>query len=222
MVGVAGTRNCEQCGTVFAPRREHARFCSAPCRAAWNGAKTGDPPAEMSALRWSITAMRDATERLTTVRASDQRRAFAAIGDAVWWVTIVDGTLVRHHPDVYDGMLAAQAAAERRLIEGTLAGLRFVRNQMGYQLVHADFIRPEGSRRADDRITDWKWRSAPEPKLPSLPPGGQAWELTRYRAYQAQLAGHALTEIFGRATAFLDPTAVKASTVPDISAHAAY
>jgi integrase len=26
---VADTRTCEQCGIVFTPRREHARFCSA-------------------------------------------------------------------------------------------------------------------------------------------------------------------------------------------------
>ncbi len=28
----------------------------------------------------------------------------------------------------------------------------------------------------------------PEPSLVSLPPRGQAWDLVRYRAYQAQLA----------------------------------
>jgi hypothetical protein len=44
------------------------------------------------------------------------------IGEAVWWVTIVDATLVRHHLDVYDGALAARPPAERRLIEGTLGG----------------------------------------------------------------------------------------------------
>ena len=43
----------------------------------------------------------------------------------------------------------------------------------------------------------------PEPDLGSLPPRGQAWEMTRYRAYQAQLAGHTIGETFGRAAAFL-------------------
>lgn len=214
MVQVAGTRNCEQCGTLFAPRREHARFCSARCRVAWNGGQTAGPTTEMSALRWSITAMCDTTERLNSVSASDQRRAFAVIGEAVWWVTIVDGTLVRHHPEVYDAMMARHGPAERCLIEGTLAGLRFVRNRMGLQIDHVDFVRPEESRRGDDRITDWKWLPAQEPRLPSLPPDGQAWEMTRYRAYQAQLAGHTVGEIFGRATAFLNPTAVKATSVP--------
>ena len=52
-----------------------------------------DPAVEMNALQWSITAMRDATERLPRVRPWDRPRAFAVIGEAVWWVTIVDGTL---------------------------------------------------------------------------------------------------------------------------------
>jgi hypothetical protein len=68
-----------------------------------------DPTVEVSALAWSITAMRDATERLPRVRARDRPRAFAVIGEAVSWVTIVDGTLVRHHPGAYDGVLAGPA-----------------------------------------------------------------------------------------------------------------
>lgn len=68
----------------------------------------------------------------------------------------------------------------------------------------ADFIQPEENRSGPDRgVTAWTWRSLPEPALGSLPPRGQAWEMTRYRAYQAQLAGHTIGETFGRAAAFL-------------------
>ena len=59
----------------------------------------GDPAAGVSALAWSITAMSDTTERLARVRTADQPRAFVVIGEAVWWVTMVDATLVRHHPE---------------------------------------------------------------------------------------------------------------------------
>jgi hypothetical protein len=96
---MADVWDCEQCGTSFEPRREHARFCSARCRAAWNREHTGDPAAGASALVWSITAMSEATDRLPRVRAWNRPRAFAVISEAVWWVTIVDATLVRHHPD---------------------------------------------------------------------------------------------------------------------------
>ncbi len=199
------TRNCEQCGTLFAPRREHARFCSARCRVAWNRQNASDRTAEVTALDWSLSAMRDATERLLRKRASGGPQAFAMISEAVWWVTIVDATLVRYHPDAYNAVLAGQAAAERRLIEGTLTGLRFVRNRMGYHADPADFIQPQESHsaRGAGPIMAWTWKSLPEPGLASLPPRGQEWEMTRYRGYQAQLSGHTMGETFGRAAAFL-------------------
>ena len=166
--------------------------------------------------------MCDATKRLLEVGAWDRVQAFAVISEAVWWVTIVDGTLMRYHPEAYETVMGAQAPAERRLIEETFAGLRFVRNRMGYYVDHADFIKPEESRSGSDdgRITAWTWRSLPEPTLASLPPRGKAWEMTRYRAYEAQLAGHTIGEIFGRAAAFLKLASAKATSVTAVSSAA--
>lgn len=199
------TRSCEQCGTLFAPRREHARFCSARCRVAWNRQHASDCDAEASALDWSIIAMRDATGRVLRAHVSGGPQAFAMISETVWWVTIVDATLVRYHPDTYNAVLTRQAATERALIEGTLAGLRFVRNRMGYYADPADFIQPREGRSAlgAGPITAWTWKPLPEPALASLPSRGQEWELARYRAYQAQLCGHTMGETFGRSAAFL-------------------
>ena len=73
-------RVCEQCGAGFAPRREHARFCSVPCRVAWNRDHMGDTAAGATALLWSITAMSDTAERLPRARSWDRPRAFAVIG----------------------------------------------------------------------------------------------------------------------------------------------
>jgi hypothetical protein len=219
---MADERVCEQCGTAFVPRREHARFCCVPCRVRWNREHVGDPAAGAAALVWSITAMSDTTDRLTRVRAADRPRAFTVISEAVWWVTMVDATLVRHHPDAYDGVLAGQNPAQRQLVEETLAGLRFVRNQIGDEADLAEFIEPaepgHGAQRG--RITGWTWRSVPEPPLGSLPPRGQAWETTRYRAYQAHLAGHTIGETFGRAAAFLKLAAANAPAITDASVQA--
>jgi len=219
---VADIRNCEQCGTSFVPRREHARFCSARCRAIWNREHTGDLKAGASALVWSVTAMSDTTRRLPRVRAWDRPRAFAVIGEAVWWVTIVDATLVRHHPDVYDAVMARQPPAERRLIEGTLTGLRFVRNRIGDEADLGEFIEPgeAGQGAGERRITGWTWKPVPEPALASLPPRGQAWEMTRYRGYQAHLAGHTIGETFGKAAAFLKLAAANAPPITDANVHA--
>ena len=217
------TRNCEQCGIAYVPRREHARFCSVRCRVAWNREnresrqQAAYPAAEVNALQWSITAMSDTIQRLARVRAADQPRAFAVVSEAVWWVTIVDATLIRHHPETYDAVLAARTAPERRLIEGTLAGLRFVRNRMGSQVDHVDFIRPRAHAQGPggDRLTAWSWKSLPTPSMSSLPPSGRAWELRRYRAYQAQLAGSSIGDTFGRVAGFLTVAAASAPVPAD-------
>ena len=217
---MADTRTCARCGKEFEPQREHARFCSARCRVAWNrenlkpdrwGAgnwaqdEQSDPQTQASALAWAVIGMRDTTGRLGRVRPMDCPQAFAVIGEAVWWVTIVDATMVRYHPQVYETALAGLAADERERTEGTFGGLRYVRNRMGYYADHADFIEPEtapdGGR--DAPITEWTWRSVRKPALGSLAPRSREWEMERYHAYQAWLAGQTMGETFGRAAGFL-------------------
>jgi hypothetical protein len=216
---VADIRGCEQCGASFVPRREHARFCCVRCRAAWNREHTGDLKAGTSALQWAITAMSDTTGRLARVGAWDRPRACAVIGEAVWWVTIVDATLVRHHAEAYDAAMAGQAPAERQLVENTLAGLRFVRNQIGGNADIGEFIEPgePGPGAGEGSITGWTWKPVPEPAVASLPPRGQAWEMTRYQAYQAQLAGHTVGEVFGPAAVFLKMAAANAHSITGAS-----
>ncbi len=237
---MAETRRCERCGREFEPKREHARFCSARCRVAWNrdnwnqvngvqqkwgsenwAEQRGPQDTGTSALRWAFTAMHDTTRRLGRVRASDRAQAFAVIGEAVWWVTIVDATLVRHYPDDYDSALESLPAQERRATETTFAGLRFVRNRMGYHADHADFIQPAVDESGGDApITEWTWRSLPEPAVSALAPRGQEWELSRYQAYQDVLATHGVGETFGRTADFLDLVVRIASTAAMAAADA--
>ncbi len=174
---------------------------------AWNRARTRYTVGEQSALDWSFAAMVETIDRLPRVKEWDGARAITVIGEAVWWVTIVDATLFRYHPDAYEDTLDGLPAAERRLTEGTFTGLRFVRNRMGYYADHADFIQP---RRAEDAagadwtpISEWTWQSLPLPTVESLPPRGQEWEMSRYTAYQDHLAGRTIGTAFDRAAAFL-------------------
>ncbi len=147
--------------------------------------------------------MRETTDRLMRAGGMDQVNGFAVISEAVWWVTMVDATLMRYQPDTYSGVLAGQHAAQRRVIEDTFGGLRFVRNRMGYDTDHAEFIQPGDTPPDADRIAAWTWRSVAEPALVSLSARAREWEMTRYRSYQAQLAGRTVGETFGTATAFL-------------------
>jgi len=192
-------RNCDQCGAPFSPRREHARFCSARCRARWNRRHVGGAPADTSALDWSITAMGETIARLGRAGGQDPADGFAVISEAVWRVTIVDAALMRYHPETYTRVLASEDPGQRRIIEETFGGLRFVRNRMGYDTHPADLIQPL----AGGGVAGWTWMPAPEPALGALTPRGRAWELERYQAYQAQLASQAVGETFTRAAAFL-------------------
>src|ERR1700678_353748 len=205
---MGSTRNCEQCGESFAPRREHARFCSPRCRVAWNREHAGDAAAGENALDWSLAAMSEATVRFDQITTWDLPRVVAAVSEAVWWVTLVDATLVRYHPGIYDTALAGRPAAERQMIGDTLAGLRFVRNQMGRYRDLANFLR-------GTQGTVWTWRPVPPPVCDLLSPHGQEWELTRYQAYQHWLAGHAVTECFTLAAGVLIQTATDAAELAD-------
>jgi hypothetical protein len=220
---VTDIRECEECGAAYAPRREHARFCSSACRMAWHRARlTGDAEtsvaAETSALLWSIAAMTDTVQRLPAIRAWDQPVAFAAVAEAVWRTTIVDATLVRHYPEAYDAVMARQPGGQRRLTEGTLGGLRFVRNQMTCEEDHAGFIRQAalgvtpGDGHGAGPVATWAWRPVPEPPAASRP-GGQAWEQARYQAYQEFLAGRRVGDTFGLAAAFLTDAGAAAADI---------
>lgn len=180
----------------------------------WHHARlAGDAEADLaagtSALLWSIAAMTDSVQRLPGVRAWDQPQAFAVVAEAVWRTTIVDATMVRHHPEAYDTILARRPAALRRLIEGTLAGLRFVRNQMAHEGDHAGFIRQAalgatpGDGHGAGSVTTWAWRPVPAPPAVAEPTAGQAWARARYQAYQEFLVGRRIGDTFGPAAAFL-------------------
>jgi hypothetical protein len=100
-----------------------------------------------------MSALEDTTDRLGKAEAMNLPEALAVISETVWWVTLVDGTLMRYHHDIYDHAMDELGPAERKLIEGTLTGLRFVRNCMGY------YVDPPISSS----------RNRPVPALPRLP-----------------------------------------------------
>jgi hypothetical protein len=208
-----GSRLCAQCGALFEPRREHARFCSASCRIAWNREHASGPLPGDAALGWSAAAMGDAARRLGEARGLDLPQALAVISEAVWWVTMVDATVVRYQPDAYDRVLAGLDPAGRRKAEGTLGGLRFVRNWMGYHADPADFIAPgQAAGGGDLPVAEWTWTAVPAPAA-GPEPRAREWEMSRYRQYRAMLAGQPVGHAIGTAVAFL-------SRLPAVGDHA--
>lgn len=164
--------------------------------------------------------MSDATRRLALVDGSDRAAAFAVISDAVWAVTMVDAAMVRYHLDIYDRTLDGEGLAQRQLIEESLAGLRFVRNQLQDDVVPEALVGPAGSDGAGGQATvsDWIWKSVTEPQLPRRRPRASTWEVTRYSAYQSRLAGHRVGQVFERSEAFLHCTAAETTVITDLLA----
>lgn len=221
---VTETRVCAQCGAVFTPRREHARFCSAGCRLLWHLDRTEDPIVADSSLQWSVPAMTQAIRVLAMVDGQNSPAAYAAISDAVWAVTMVDAAMMRRHSGVYDEVLAGVPAPGRRLLEETLAGLRFVRNRIPDQSAVASLVvssvddRADGERAPAAGVMGWQWQSVPTPVVARRRARAQAWELARYDAYQARLAGRSVGEGFRLAEVFLVRTAAGAAVIADIGA----
>ena len=213
MGGMRDIRDCVQCGKAFTPRREHARFCSPGCRVAWNRDHVSSPSPGDGALDWAMAAMADTTKRLLCASGWDPPSGFAVITEAVWWVTMVDATLLRYRPDAYGHALANQDPASRKVTEDTFAGLRFVRNRVGYEADPTEFIQNRLSRSTApaDRVAAWKWKPVAKPDLSSLTARGQEWEMSRYDAYQARLAAHPVGDTFAQAAAFLQSASVAAS-----------
>ncbi len=197
-------RGCVQCGAAFKPRREHARFCSAACRIIWNRENTSGQITGDSALSWSVSAMNDTIQRLCKATGIDLPEAVALVSESVWWVTLVDATMIRYHEAAYDRALAS-LAAERRATEGTFTGLRFVRNRMGYHADPADFVQPRRDPDGGEApVAAWTWNPLPAPELGTVSPGGRRWEVARYQHYGAYLARKPLGETITRAVTFLN------------------
>jgi hypothetical protein len=125
--------------------------------------------------------MRDATDRVNKVSEYEMPRAFATIGEAVWWITIVNDTLWRRFRRVYDQALEYQTPR----VEPVIAGLRSVRHRIGHEVDLVDFIEPVASRPdpGDGRITAWVWKSVRPPTR------RDRRDLEGHRAYEEALAG---------------------------------
>jgi hypothetical protein len=153
-----------------------------------------------TALEWSLMAMNDATDRVNKIAASDLPGAFAAIGEAVWWITIVNDTLRHNHPAAYQqaaGLTSPDPA-------DTINGLRSVRNRIGHKVDLVDFICPVAAREwsADGRITAWAWKPVPPPDQSDRTGRQHKRDLELHHGYTSALADRNIWQPFMLATGF--------------------
>ena len=190
---MADAREHEQPGAVPGPRDDRGTP-----RSRGQDSADGASQAADGTLAWSLTAMSEALRRLAAASAADIPQAVAAATEAVWWVTLADAAMTRCHPRAYGTALAALDPAARRAVEGSFAGLRFIRGQLGHRADPGDFIQPPpGGGTAPPSA--WTWA----PLSPPAPHRGTAREASPYREYRAYLAGRPLGQTLARAAGFL-------------------
>ena len=145
-------------------------------------------------------AMNDATDRVNKIGASGLPRAYAAIGEAVWWITIVNDTLRHGHRDAYEQAAALTFPGPA----DTINGLRSVRNRIGHKADLVDFIHPVAAREwsADGRITAWAWKAVAPPAQGDRTGRQHRRDLELHRAYDNALAGQNIVGPFMLATGF--------------------
>jgi hypothetical protein len=185
---------------------------------AWNRGDPRQATVSIAALDWSVNAMIEVTSRLADNghKLGLLVTAATAVSDATWWVTLVDATLVRYQPCEYDATLESLRPAEREEIEQTLAGLRYVRNQMGLHIDPVDFLQARPATPGTGMLASgtlapgeptWTWSALPAPVIRDLTPRGQEWEYSRYQAYRCWLAGRPVSRAFTLAAGFLQQAA---------------
>jgi hypothetical protein len=189
----ADTRAGEPPGAVPGPWQDHEEHRPGTQDSQDHALQAGDDP-----LAWPVAAMSGALRRFTAAGAGDIPQAVAAAAEAVWWITVVNAAVNRHHPAAYSQALAALDPAPRRAVERSLAGLRFIRSQLSTCADPADFIQPPPSPGARP-ATAWTWNEVSPPH----PQRGKARDVSPYREYRAQLAGRPVAAALGQASGFL-------------------
>ena len=222
----ADFRKCEQCGTSFVPRHEHARFCSAPCREAWNREHAGDLAAGASALVWGV-GHRDDRRHATAVAGRGSRPAACVHRDR-------RGGVEGHHRRRHVAPPSPVRLRQRDDTPGSSTAGSWSREPWP-GCVSSAIASPTKATLASS--------SSPAPPARPLVKGGsppgpggprrnrpwrrflrgrRTWEKARHRGYQEQLAGRAIGETLSQATAFLKLAAANAQAITDASIQAGH
>ncbi len=154
------------------------------------------------ALHWSMQAALAATDRVNRISSLDLPKAFAAIGEAVWWITIVNDSLKHSHKDDYATAVGLTTPSPSE----TLDGMRSVRNRIGHEVDLMDFVYPAATRESspNGRITAWAWRSVAAPNRGQRAEKQHTRDLKLHNAYEAVLAGQNVIQAFTSATGFFE------------------
>ena len=106
-------------------------------------------------VEWTVAAMNAAADRMRDVHWHDPGRAFATIGETLWWVCILDEVLGKRYGDRYFSMLDADEH-----VKPLLAGMRHARNRFAHGDEVVDFVEVSalvGSNWSGGYTAGWRW-----------------------------------------------------------------
>jgi hypothetical protein len=152
------------------------------------------------AVDYTIRAMQRASLRIGQAAFGDD--AYAAIGETVWWITILDKA-VEDLPN-YRSVIAQGGP-----IENTVRGLRSVRNRIGHELAINDYVDLEHMHKRDDGsvLAYGTWRTVPPPT------DTRKWALKNHEAYVKALVGNPVWDSCNMAAYYLGGVADAAAPV---------
>jgi hypothetical protein len=190
---------CDASGTASAEGTGRQRTGKTRCAPAWqaiecafmlvaNSVEPGD------GLSWSMQAIQDAMDRPNKIAATDLPRAFAAIGETLWWIIILDGTLRDRYRLQYDRAISLTSPNPTDYLNG----LRSVRNRIGHEAPLVDFLDPLAAREwsADGRVTARAWKAIEPPARRLRSAKDHERDLQLHAAYSTSLVGQNIWQSF--------------------------
>ncbi len=156
-----------------------------------------------SSVEWTVAAMNSAADRMRDVHWHDPVRAFATIGETLWWVCVLDEALQRRYGNRY---LFLRDADEH--VKQLLGGMRHARNRFAHSDEVLDFVEPStlvGSNWSGGYTVGWKWNV-----LPPVPAGRGA---RGAQEYSDKLEGQDVWQSLVRGLSFLRGAAQQLSLI---------
>lgn len=155
-----------------------------------------DVPREAT-FEWVVNAMNRAADRMIHVHWHEPDRAFAVIGETLWWICVLDEMLRTKNQSAYeDGRPKDERASS------LLLGMRYARNCIAHSVDVLEYIEPTAVLRtiwASQYQASWRWRQ--------LPPVQEKRGRTGEEEYERVVAGYDVKQTLVEALTFLRSSA---------------
>lgn len=163
------------------------------------------PGLELVPLMWSVQAMQRALERVRSAGWNDPVGAFAAIGETLWWIGVIDEQMRTNYPAIYDASLANETSAMPQVLNG----LRYIRNRITHAVDQVSYATATAT---NPRGFNAKWSWMP------LPPRADGRQTAAHLEYEAVLASKSVSDTLIQAVIFLAASANRiqmSRSIPD-------